>query len=430
MDISDGGAQRAGRPTRRDVLIAVGAATLAIGGLLVLPLLEQVEPSVVESAPDPGTTAWWAGLIVLVVQSIALVWRRHHVVAVTAAVAVAVPIGAACGMAATLGQTSIAILVAVYTLAMARPAQQAWVLLTGVFVAITAGHLLAGLDDDLPTGQSLGEALLQGAALVAVPVIAAFVVATRIESRSARKDQARARESEHAALVQRAIARERATMARELHDIATHHLTGIAIMSAAVSTQIDTDPAAAKRSVGDLRQQSTAVLRDLRSLVALLRDDDASTDASRTDGAPAGIRVESLAGITDLVKAVADSGREVGLTVVEAASGQPLGHDIGPLAQLAAYRMVQESLSNAGRHAPGARCEAEIDDRAPDALVVTVHNSPAERIDGASDRGGFGLVGMQERADLTGSALTYGPLADGGWSVRLRTPRTPPVEDA
>lgn len=423
MDTSDGGAQGPVDPTRRDVLIAVGVATLAIGGLLILPLLEQADPSVVENSPDPGSLAWWSGLAILAAQSMALVWRRRHVVAVAAAVAAAVPISAVCGMGSTLGLTSIAILVAVYALAIARPAQQVWALLSWVFVATTAGHLLTGLDADLPTGQAWGEALLQGAVLVAVPVITAIVVATRSESRSARTDQARARESEHAALAQRAIARERAAMARELHDIAAHHLTGIAIMSAAVSTQIDTDPAAAKRSVGDLRQQSTAVLRDLRSLVALLRDDDA-------DSAPAGIRVESLAGITDLVSAVASSGRDVSLTVLAAPSEAPLGHDIGPLAQLAAYRMVQESLSNAGRHAPGARCEVQIDDRETDALVVTVHNSPVARIDGASDRGGFGLVGMQERADLTGSTLIHGPLSEGGWQVRLRTPRTPSAEDA
>ena len=86
-------------------------------------------------------------------------------------------------------------------------------------------------------------------------------------------------EREHDALVQAAIARERTAMARELHDIAAHHLSGIAVMTAAIATQIDTDPAAAKRAVGQVRQQSTEVLRDLRSLVGLLREDQEPEDS-------------------------------------------------------------------------------------------------------------------------------------------------------
>jgi signal transduction histidine kinase len=217
------------------------------------------------------------------------------------------------------------------------------------------------------------------------------------------------------------VARERTAMARELHDIAAHHLTGIAVMSAAIAGQIDTDPSGAKAAVGDVRRQSTAVLRDLRSLVGLLRDHDPTA-------AHDGVHVQTLAGVTDLVGEVLAGGQDVGLTVLEPVGSRRLGAGIGPLAQLAAYRMVQESLANAARHAPGGRCVVEVDDRDAEALLVTVRNAPAPQVVQPVSRGGLGLVGMRERAELTGSRLEVGPTPDGGWLVRLRIPRAASVD--
>nr|WP_253945306.1 histidine kinase [Nocardioides sp. zg-DK7169] len=204
-------------------------------------------------------------------------------------------------------------------------------------------------------------------------------------------------------------------MARELHDIAAHHLSGIAVMTAAIGTQIDSDPAGAKAAVAQVRQQSTAVLRDLRSLVGLLREDDAGA------GGPDRVRPESLAGITALVEDLTTAGRDVGLTVLS--GGHPLGDGVGPLAQLAAYRMAQEALANAARHAPGARAEVVLDDRDPYGVLVTVRNERSPRSGSEQGRDGFGILGMRERAELTGAALVVGPTADGGWEVALRVPR-------
>ena len=114
------------------------------------------------------------------------------------------------------------------------------------------------------------------------------------------------------------------------------------------------------------------------------------------------------------------------LTVLEA-SGHPLGEGIGPLAQLAAYRMVQESLANAARHAPGARCEVVVDDRDTASLVVTVRNDPATRPpDVAVGSSGFGLVGMRERVSMLGGSLETGRTPDGGFTVSA----TLPLDDA
>src|SRR5690606_7896237 len=108
----------------------------------------------------------------------------------------------------------------------------------------------------------------------------------------------------------------------------------------------------------------------------------------------------------------------------------PLDTDgVGPLAQLAAYRTVQESLANALRPAPGAPCVVTLASD-EDAVAVTARNEPAGPAAGRGPTaarlggsGGFGLLGMRERAELTGSDLRYGPTPDGGWEVVLRLPR-------
>ena len=95
-----------------------------------------------------------------------------------------------------------------------------------------------------------------------------------------------------------------------------------------------------------------------------------------------------------------------------------------PLAQLAAYRTVQEALANAAMHAPGTTCSVQVDDRSPEQVTVAVHNDPptAGPVAGSS-AGGFGLLGMRERAELVGATVAVGPAADGGWDVRLVLPR-------
>jgi signal transduction histidine kinase len=410
---------RAAVPARTEVLVATGCAVLMAVLMSLLPVLREAEPGDLDGLPAAGDLAWWLVLVVLVAQCLALAWRRVHPVGVTAVAAVAVPCAAAAGAGPVVGLTSLAVLVAVYTLATLRAPARVWPLLAATGLLVATGHVVAALRQDAGVGEAVATGVVQAVVLVGAPLLVAALVTARRESRSARVDRLEALEREQTALVAAAVARERTAMARELHDIAAHHLTGIAVMSSAIATQIDSDPAAAKVAVGEVRRQSTAVLRDLRGLVGLLRDHDDAPDAD-------GVRVETLAGVSDLVGAVVATGQDVGLVVLRAPGGddRPLGAGVGPLAQLAAYRTVQEALANAGRHAPGAACEVEVDDRDPAALVVTVRNGPPRRAATAQARGGLGLVGMRERAELTGSEVVAGPTEDGGWQVRLRTPRS------
>jgi len=408
---------------RRDwtLWVVVGCWVLAVGSFALLPLVSTGPDA--ERVPGLDEIAWWVGAALVTAQAVVVLRWRSTPRPVLVAVAAAAPVAGAATLGDATNVTGFFVMVAAYFVAVARPALRSWPWLVTAGVLVASGGVIAGLRLDDPVLTAVGGPLLQATGTVGAPVLVGILVATRRESREAREDQQRALLRERDALLTAAVARERTAMARELHDIAAHHLSGIAVMSAAIGTQIDTDPAGAKEAAAQVRRQSVSVLHDLRSLVGLLRvgDDDSASGTTPT-------RIENLGGLAALTSDFSSAATPVELTVLEA-SGHPLGEGIGPLAQLAAYRMVQESLANAARHAPGARCEVVVDDRDTASLVVTVRNDPATRPpDVAVGSSGFGLVGMRERADLTGARLEHGPTSDGGWQVLLRIPRDPDAQ--
>ncbi|WP_019144970.1 sensor histidine kinase [Aeromicrobium massiliense] len=400
------------RPSTVDRRVALVTGAIALVSLVAVALVAHAAPESDVVTPVPSTTSWVLGGLVLTVQAVALLWRRAAPEAVLLATSAGLLLAAVVGLGDATGLAQLAVLVAAFTLGLAQPLSRAWPTYLAAAVLLAVGGTISTRAGGDSYASAVGIGIAQAVGTLALPVVVAMVVAARREVRQAREGREAALLRERDALVQAAIARERTAMARELHDIAAHHLSGIAVMTAAIGTQIDSDPAAAKASVAQVRRQTTSVLRDLRSLVGLLREGDAG---------PGEVRPESLAGISALVDDAVSAGRDVGLTVLT--GERPLGHGVGPLAQLAAYRMAQESLANAARHAPGSRVEVTVDDRDAAAVVVTVANdrSPVASVDAGG--GGFGLVGMRERAELTGARVDAGPTDDGGWRVVLRVPR-------
>lgn len=399
---------------------ALVVVVLTVGAVLALTVLGGGSDVTVR-APQPGSASWWAVLAVLVVQGALLAVGGRPAREVVVAVALAVPVAAACGLAELTGFASIAVVVAVYVAVARAPSTRvvAPLVVAGVLVAV--GHVLAARGGTDAVASTVGSALLQPVGAVVAPAAVAVFLTARRDARRAREEQLLAVAREREARLEATVSHERMAMARELHDIAAHHLSGIAVMTAAIGAQIDTDPEGAKQSAALVREQSRSLLRDLRRLVGLLRDD--------TPGA-VGSRQPSLAEIGALVEQATAAGARVDHAVL-AAPGDPVtAHGVGPLAQVAAYRIVQESLANAARHAPGAAVHVVVDDRAPDHVEVTVRNDPATGPAVAEPGGGFGLVGMRERAELTGADLTHGPTPDGGWQVVLRVPRSDAVPDA
>lgn len=218
------------------------------------------------------------------------------------------------------------------------------------------------------------------------------------EEQRARADQlARINELDRTAAVQA----ERARMARDLHDVIAGHLSAIAIQSEAVLSMVDGDPAAMRRVLRSVRENSVQSLTEMQAMIRLLRSDE--SDVERT--APSRLR--------DIAQLL-DSARAAGLDVEAAAAAVA---DLPVAVNLSAYRIVQEALTNVVKHAPGARASVTVD-RRDSTLVVEVTN---ERTGPPANGAGHGLLNMRERAQAVGGVLEAGP-HERLWRVRAELP--------
>ncbi|MEV1174210.1 sensor histidine kinase [Nonomuraea sp. NPDC049784] len=222
------------------------------------------------------------------------------------------------------------------------------------------------------------------------------------------KEERRSREAESA----QAVLEERARIARELHDVVAHHMSVIAIQAEAVPLKARGDPAQLEAGLAEIRELSLEAIAELRQVLGVLRDQD-----GRADTAPQ----PRLDRLDELVS----NARAAGLAVLVERSGR-VGR-LPPAVGLSAYRIVQESLSNAMRHAPGATVTLDIA-RRPGELRVRVANGPGTA-PGSAPGAGQGLVGMRERAALLGGTLAAGPVEGGGFEVRATLPLTDDVEN-
>jgi signal transduction histidine kinase len=245
--------------------------------------------------------------------------------------------------------------------------------------------------------------VLNGFSVLIVPVWWAFNVRQQWEIAEA--ERANSRQLSRIAELDRhaAVAAERGRMARDLHDVVAGHLSAIAIQSEALLSMVDENPQVVRTVLKSVRENSIQSLEEMRAMIEVLRDSD---DYPRT--APT-----RLAELDRLI----DSARAGGLTV----HGDYIVDSIPVAVDLAAYRIVQEALTNALKHAAGGTaqvCVRVVDDQ----LVVEVTNN----LVGAPGSGtGTGLVNMRERAHAVGGTFSAGPWS-GGWRVRAELPKGGP----
>ena len=222
------------------------------------------------------------------------------------------------------------------------------------------------------------------------------------------RTQSAAREVIAGSLVEHTARGERARIARELHDVVAHHISMVAVQ--AESTRITTPglPVAAAQRLVEIRDTARGGLTEMRRLLGVLRE-DAEADLPERHPQP------GLAQLHDLL----DEARSVsGATTRLIVSGAPVAPDPG--VELAAYRIVQEALTNSRRHAPGAAVDVELR-YADDALHVRVRdNGPGPAA--AVGEEGHGLQGMRERAVAVGGVLRAGPAVLGGFLVEATLP--------
>ena len=238
--------------------------------------------------------------------------------------------------------------------------------------------------------------------LSAIVLVAVGALRERHETQRRLAEQQRVSDTERA---RRALLEERTRIARELHDVVAHHMSVIAIQAEAAPYR---PPEEAAASFATIRATATEGLRELRRVVGVLRADGAEEDPSPQ---PTLERLDEL---------VANAER-AGLTVTVAVTGTP--RPLPPGLELSAYRILQEALSNAMRHAPGATARVEIGYR-PAGLAVRVVNGPARSQPDPSQGPGHGVLGMRERAAMLGGELTAGPGPDGGYAVAAVLPIT------
>jgi signal transduction histidine kinase len=210
-----------------------------------------------------------------------------------------------------------------------------------------------------------------------------------------------------------AAAAERVRIARELHDVVSHHVSLMAVQAEAVGALLPARPEAAATSADLIGSTARAAMTELRRLLGVLRFQD-HEDPERPRLTP----VPSLSRLDELL----DATREAGLGVTQETSGPLVPPPPG--VDLTAYRIIQEALTNAVRHAPGATASVRVTYE-PLHVSVEVTNTAPARVPSQVPAGpGYGLAGIAERVASCGGALSLGPTADGGFAVSARLPLT------
>jgi signal transduction histidine kinase len=201
-----------------------------------------------------------------------------------------------------------------------------------------------------------------------------------------------------------AIAEERKRIARELHDVIAHTLSVMTVQAGAARLLLEDEPERAAAPLLAVEETGRQALTDLRRLFEILQE-----DASVTALGP-------QPGLADLDRLLAHA-RRAGLPVELAVEGQP--RTLAPGVDLAAYRIVQEALTNARKHAGPARAQVAVR-YGTETLDLEITDDGRASANGGN--GGHGLVGMRERAALYGGELAAGPRTEGGFAVRARLP--------
>jgi signal transduction histidine kinase len=232
--------------------------------------------------------------------------------------------------------------------------------------------------------------------LVAIPLLAAETLRTRrsyvslLVERLELAERTREQEAQHRA------EQERMRIARDLHDIVAHTLTTINVQAATAAQLIDRDPAHALTALRSIEEASRDAIAELRAMVGVLRDGD-SGDAPRTPS-------PNFENVAELVQRMRAEGVEV---EIEQRGVQP--ERLSDAVSLAAYRIVQESLSNARRHATGAAVHIDLQFQSRE-LFISVENGAGTETQNNHDPSGVGIKGMTERACGVGGSLAAEPL--------------------
>lgn len=264
-------------------------------------------------------------------------------------------------------------------------------------------------------GDGLPQALVAGLSLALASSIGLGVRARR-ELESSMRDRAERAEATREEEAKRRVAEDRLRIARELHDVIAHHLAIINVQSAVAGRLLPADPIGATAALGHIRTSSQAVLSELGSVLQVLRAGAAPLTPT------AQVRV-SLPGLGGLIDSFAASGTEVTYELPEVSSRRTTADQ-----EVAVYRVVQEALTNAHRHAPGSAVSVSVRETDTEIQVRVSNEASALAQRPSTDGSGLGLVGLQERVTALSGSFEAGPTSGGGFAVSASLPLAPQTE--
>ena len=339
------------------------------------------------------------GVVLALLSSLPLAWRRRHPSEVMGLVGIGAVSLEVLRYPSAGGTT---VLVALYTVAAVADRRRSLQAL-----AVTAGAIVIVLfanRDDLTVIDVVANYLVFGTAW-----ILGDNVRTRRRYVAELEDKAVRLEAEREAQAKRAAANERTRIARELHDVVAHSVSVMTVQAGAARRLLDQAGAGpeVREAVASVEATGREALTELRRAVGVLREDGESPGLGPQPG------------VADLPALVARA-REAGLSVELATEGEPRPLPSG--VDLSAYRITQEALTNAFKHAGPAHAVVRVCYGADVLEVQVVDDGRGAAADVASDGGGNGLVGMRERVALFGGELRAGPRAGGGYEVKARLP--------
>ena len=372
-----------GHPTAVDAVLAA-----VLLGVTLQPLLRA------EACGCEPTPLW--GYALATASCLPLVWRRRFPVPVALVVGL---------LTAVLSATEFrepalpfAGLVALYTAA--AHASRRLALAAAAVAALVIGITLAV---DWPVAD------VEDVTIIYLTFATAWLLGHANRSRRERTAELEARaadlERTRTAESARAVVEERSRIAREMHDVLAHSVGLMVVQAEAGPVVVERDPARAVAAFDAISETGRETLRELRRLLGVLREDEASPLAP----------LPGLAEVPELVERVRRNGLEVALVMT--GSDRPVPAPVG----LSAYRIVQEALTNVVKHAGPARVTVRLE-QGDGALRVEVVDDGLGSPAGSAGRG---LLGMRERAGALGGTSTAGPGPDGGWVVRAELPLDP-----
>ena len=347
-------------------------------------------------------------LLILLGLAVPLVFRRTYPVQAFTVAAVAGALQVM--LIARPLATDLSILILLYTLAAYRPRR---VSLPGLCVCLVGAFVAVARWAPVQTG--LFQKVLLAGVIFSGTALVAWVLGDSMRYRraylTALEDRAARLERERDAQAQIAAAAERARIARELHDVIAHNVSVMVVQADGASYALRTDPERAGQALAAISHTGRKALAEMRRLLGVLRSGDERADLAPVPG-------------LDQLRELVEQARQAGMSVSLSLDGPPRPLPEG--AELAAYRVVQESLTNTRKHGGLAAAAAVALRYEPDGLVLQVTDDGLGAA--AAEGPGHGLTGMRERIEMYGGTIHAGPLPGGGYQVTARLPSAAPAD--